>query len=187
MNVMTKTSGSVISRAKSTQTAQAADTDFLYHWTSLSKAMTALKSDRLKARRWAHYLQVQDRMVKGSSWSFEKWRWSGESPICFVAQRSLLRNPIHHINGNRVFLQTKGILDLVYDPNAYKFESTDPDEAFVEGAVSPFSSVLASVLARHLRDEEFSALEEQGIACGVAVQQICDHQILGAPSARAPK
>lgn len=186
MIVATKTSGTVISRATSTQ-AQDVGTDLLYHWTSLKQAITALKSDRLKAGRWAHYLETQDRMVRGSSWSFEKWRWSGENPICFVAKMSLLRNPVHHINGNRVFLQTKGLLEPVYDPNAYKLEATDPDEAFVEGTVSLFSSVLARVLARHLRSEEFSALEEQGSACGVAVQQICEHQLWEPPPLRAPK
>ena len=43
---------------------------------------------------------------------------------------------MHHINGNRTYLLTMGMDSTrCYDPNAYKFESEEPDEVFVEGTI----------------------------------------------------
>ena len=122
----------------------------IYHWTTVSKAITAMKADRLQCRRWAHYIENQGKMVKGSSWSMNEWQWSRENPVCFVANRASFHNNIHSINGNRTYWQTKGMIDSLYDPNAYKLESSVPDEEFVEGTVRPLSGVLVRVLVRNI-------------------------------------
>lgn len=127
-----------------------ADAPLLYHWTTTPKAITALRSNRLQVRRWAHYLETQEKMVKGTSWSLDPWQWSRDNPICLVVARTRLSNPIHSINGNRVFLQTKGMINPLYDPRAYELEPTEPDEEFVEGTVKPLSAVLVEIRARHL-------------------------------------
>lgn len=150
-----------------TETFQAPNSQLLYHWTTLAKTITALRTNRLQARRWAHYLEGEHRMARGTSWSSDQWQWSRDNPVCFVANKSAFTNSIHPINGNRTFLQTKGMVDPLYDPNAYKLESTEPDEEFVEGTVDPFSAVLVQILTRSLAIPDLDQIREYASIRGV--------------------
>lgn len=114
----------------------------LFHWTTAEKALVALRLDRLQSRRWKHFIESAQRMVQGSSWSFDPNRWSADNPVCLVIDACKLPNQRFSINGHRVFLQTQGMVQANFDPNAYLFESTDPDEEFVEGSVMNLRSLL---------------------------------------------
>lgn len=108
----------------------------IYHWTSKEKAATAVKKLQLSARRWQHFLEHEQRFAKGSSWSEHPTLWQRDNEVCLVVDESKLQNRLHHINGNRTFLLTMGMdPGKNYDPNAYKYESTVPDEVFVEGSI----------------------------------------------------
>ena len=143
------------------------NSQFLYHWTTSAKGLAALKNNRLQARRWAHYLENENLMVKGSSWSLDQWQWSRDNPICLVVDRAKLSNTIHSINGNRTYWQTKGMVDPLYDPDAYKEIPTDPDEEFIEGTVKPLSAVLTGVLVRNLPEITLTQVREYTDGYGV--------------------
>lgn len=108
----------------------------IYHWTTLEKAATAVASGRLQARRWQHFLEHAQRYAKGSSWSRHPTQWKRDNPVCLVLDETKIANALHEINGNRTYLLTMGMdPGKCHDPNAYKLESTEPDEVFVEGAI----------------------------------------------------
>lgn len=108
----------------------------IYHWTSKEKAATAVTTGRLQARRWNHFLEAEQRYAKGSSWSLNPTQWQRENEVCLVLDETKITNQMHHINGNRTYLLTMGMDSTrCYDPNAYKFESEEPDEVFVEGTI----------------------------------------------------
>ena len=130
----------------------------IYHWTSLEKALTALNSDRLQARRWQHWIEAEGKMISGTSWSLNPWKWAAEYPVCLVADRDRIANCIHSINGSRTFWQTKGMIDSLYDSNAYLLEPSDPDEEFVEGTIRELSSALIGVLFRGLHQDDVDRL-----------------------------
>jgi hypothetical protein len=132
----------------------------IYHWTTASKAITALKTNRLQARRWQHYLEQEQRMTRGTSWATNPVQWARGNPVCFVADSLRIPNRIYSINGNRTFLLTKGMIDPLYDPNAYKFEPTEPDEEFVEGAIQSLSSVLIEIRVRGLSSDVFTQIQQ---------------------------
>jgi hypothetical protein len=119
----------------------------IYHWTDAKKALTALKNNKLQARRWAHYLENEKRFAKGTSWAKNATRWMLNEPnrVCFVADETKIANRIHSINGERTYLLTQGLTKKDRDPNAYRHVSSTPDEEFVEGAISPFIPVLTQI------------------------------------------
>lgn len=118
----------------------------IYHWTTTAKARTTLTANRLQARSWTHYIESVERLVRGTSWSDDPLRWRIDHPVCLVAEQQRISNPMHAINGRRTYLQTQAIVNPVADPNAYKLESTEPDEIFIEGPIGEFRTVLAELL-----------------------------------------
>lgn len=117
----------------------------LYHWTSVAVACRAIQRDALASRTWQHYIEGAGRFVRGTSWSRDPLQWKSDRQVCLVIDDSGIGNPIHHINGNRVYLQTQGMINPVADPECYKFEPTEPDEVFIEGRIHSLTSVLLEV------------------------------------------
>jgi hypothetical protein len=134
------------------------DTTLLYHWINFKKAATALKLNTLRARRWIHYIELEDRFAKGTSWSKEPTRWAIDDAVLLVADQSRLQNSIFSINGSRTYHQTRGILDPCHDPNTYKWESTEPDEEFVEGTILNLSQVLHGIYLPAIEDKSLFPL-----------------------------
>ena len=130
----------------------------IYHWCSYSRAMTALSRNKLQYRSWSHYLENEERFVKGTSWSFDSQRWKIDFPIRLSADISKIKNKIHSINGHRTYLLTKSMTNRLFDPNAYKLESTIPDEEFIEGTIQPLSDIIVEVKYQNLSSEEVAKL-----------------------------
>jgi hypothetical protein len=93
----------------------------LYHWTTESKAKTALAIGKLKQRKWQNYLEKEQRFAKGSSWSEHPTRWQSDNPVCLVIDGNQINNPLHAINGNRTYYQTMGMTKSGFDPHCYLF------------------------------------------------------------------
>src|ERR1035437_1896758 len=144
----------------------------VYHWTTLPKAMTALRTNKLQARRWQHYLEHEQRMARGTSWASDQFQWARENPVCFVSDLSKISNRVHSINGNRTFWLTKGMIDKNSDPDAYKHESTEPDEEFIEGTIQPLSDALVEIRVRHLSSDDFSKMNQLSKVTGVPLHII---------------
>jgi hypothetical protein len=117
----------------------------IYHWTSAAKALTAIKSGRLQARRWEHFIEGENRFARGTSWSLDPEQWRRDNEVCLVVSKDAVPNAIHAVNGNRTFWLTKGMTDSNYDPQAYKHEPTEPDEEFVEGAIEDLGKCLVAI------------------------------------------
>lgn len=117
----------------------------LYRWTTPVAATRMILQNVLKPRSWQHYIEGVDRYVQGTSWSRDPLRWKSDNQVCLVIDGSGITNPVHHINGNRVYLQTQGRINPNADPECYKFESTEPDESFIEGKIPNLALVLLEV------------------------------------------
>ena len=129
----------------------------IYHWTNKEKAATAIKQNRLVARKWQHFLEKEQRFARGSSWSFCPKQWQGDNEVCLVIDETLIENRQHHLNGLRTYLLTQGMTKPNWDPNAYKYEPTTVDEVFIEGTVD-LSKCLLEV--RILTPEAHSHIEK---------------------------
>ena len=130
-----------------TELLETTTTDLLYHWTTVSKAITAINRDSLQSRKWKHYIESEDKMFQGSSWCDDQYRWQSDNVVCFVIDRKMLKNQVYAINGNRVYLQTRGILNpSLYDPNAYKYEDTHTTEHFVVGSINNLRSIIVKII-----------------------------------------
>lgn len=135
----------------------------LYRWTTVEKAITALKKDAVAVPRWQHFLEHEGRFAKGTSWSLNPIQWQRDNPVCLVMERDALPNKVHAINGGRTFWLTKGMIDKNADPDAYKFESTEPDEEFVEGKIEDFRQHLVAVFMPTPNDELVDLAETFGV------------------------
>jgi hypothetical protein len=125
----------------------------LYRWTNITNFYKILKTNTIPAAKdWAHFIEKENRLVHGSSWSYDPMRWFlRELPICIVTSKNLIKNKSFSINGNRVWAQTKAHLDTTgtWDPNAYKLEDETPNEEFVEGSITPAISIIKMVIIRN--------------------------------------
>jgi hypothetical protein len=117
----------------------------LYHWTTASKATTALKKDKLMARKWQHYIEQEEQLLNGTSWSESPDRWRAENDVCLVMDPSLIDNKRYDIPGHRTYLQTQGMVNPIADPKAYLDESTKPDEAFIVGTIANFRASIVEI------------------------------------------
>lgn len=114
----------------------------IYHWTTVKQALKALQSNKLAKRRWGHFIPEVDSIVKGTSWSAEHSKWQCDHPVCFMMDTDKLNNDHYHINGNKTYLRTQGMINPVFDPDAWKYESDTPDECFVVGDILNFKKTL---------------------------------------------
>jgi hypothetical protein len=69
----------------------------LYRWTTVSKALTVLKTDVVAVPRWRHFLEHEQRFAQGTSWSKDPSKWQRENPVCLVMEASALPNAVHSI------------------------------------------------------------------------------------------
>jgi hypothetical protein len=143
----------------------------LYHWTNWAKATTAVKSNKLAARKWEHYIESENRMVKGTSWSTDPTRWRFISGIPYTVRFRIDPNKIPNkkfeINGDRVYYQTMGMRGI-RPADEYKKYTEEPNETFIEGPIIDFKDALISVLVTgefNFKLVEFKQLlQEKGIA-----------------------
>jgi len=122
----------------------------VYHFLDNAKLKQILLKNILAPMRWKHYIESEDAFFSGISTAL-----SDDKNASFAFDRDAVllldREKIEHkfktflINANRVYLQTKGLTDNNYDPEAYKFESTTPDELFIVGKLQPLSDYLLDI------------------------------------------
>jgi len=122
----------------------------IFHCVDEKKFLNIINKNEIKPR-WKHYLQSEDRIVIGTSFTWDLNHNSisnMEYPIMLVFNRELLEQnyKTYPINSNRTYLQTMSILkpDL-YDPTAYELEDTEPNELFVEGTIKPLEKYLIDI------------------------------------------
>jgi hypothetical protein len=134
-----------------------ADAQQLFHWTNFAKATTAVKNNSLSARRWEHYIESEDRMVKGSSWSKDPNRWQFSYTVRFRIDPSKVANNKFEINGDRVYYQTKAMKGQG-NPEQYKVYKAPPNETFIEGTILDLRRAIIGVYIKS--DFNYNGLEE---------------------------
>ena len=136
------------------------------HFVNEKKLNEILSKNEMKPK-WKHYIESEKRIVVGSSFALSAKNLTVESvgyPIRleFDSEKLIKNYKTFYLNGNRTYLQTMGILKPeVYDTTAYTFESTVPDELFVEGNISPLSDYLISIeILKTVSDETAKNIEK---------------------------
>lgn len=137
----------------------------IYHWTTVKQALKALQSNKLAKRRWGHFIPEMDAIVKGTSWSAEPSKWQCTHQVCFMMDTSKISNEHFHINGNKTYLRTQGMINPVFDSEAWKYESDIPDECFVVGDIVSFKNSLRGI--SFASDVELSVKNEVQAAFGI--------------------
>jgi hypothetical protein len=127
----------------------------LYHWTTAERALKVFATDTFTQRRWKHFLEKESRFAQGTSWGLDDVRWQADHTVCFVIDTTHLLNNLHSVNGERTYLLTKAMINPVFDPNAYKYESTEVDEIFIEGAIENFGTFLVDIEIKPTCDVEY--------------------------------
>lgn len=120
----------------------------LYHWTTDKRAIGILTTNVIKQSRWRHFIESERSFFKGTSWSLDMNRWSTSdtSQTSIVIDSANLPNRGFSINGQRVYLQTMGMIKDNFDPTAYQFESEVPDEEFIVGQIPNFNNYVVRVI-----------------------------------------
>lgn len=121
--------------------------DVLYKWMSEKNYNRIIQTNKIPVKRWAHFIESENRFIKGNSFSDEenhnKWKLPEYSHLLKIKTANL-PNKIFPINGNRTYLLTQGLTNNNFDPNVYKDESTDIDEYFIEGIIMNISSIVVN-------------------------------------------
>lgn len=158
----------------------------IYHWTTLRTAILALTTDGLPARRWAHFLEAQDRFARGTSWGLDPYRWKADHSICLVIDDEAVTNTKHHVAGHRTYLLTQGKVNPVFDSDCWKLESTEVDEVFIEGKIRGLAIALSKIILTPAIILEFSEVFAKiAEAAGVPVVEF-SHIPLGSAMHRGP-
>jgi hypothetical protein len=117
----------------------------IYHWTTHKIANKAIAENCLNKRNWKHYIEKENDFFSGTSWGLDFEKWKANHSVCFEIDTKDLINTHHLINGNKVFLRTQGIINDVFDPEAWRFESDYIDECFIVGNIKNFNVIAKRV------------------------------------------
>ncbi len=114
--------------------------NLIYHWADAPTALAAFKGDRLRKRKWVHYVPQVGEMLHGISFGRDAHTWAGEFTApgcaCFVVDRGGLSVPTYDINGAAAFNLTHALLN---DPERAERRMAErgpdllrnPDEVFM--------------------------------------------------------
>jgi septum formation topological specificity factor MinE len=106
-----------------------------------------IDNDLIKKSRWKHFIQEKNEFYHGSSWSYDSNRWKILHESCLIIHDDNLKG--FHINGNRTYLQTQGMINNNFDPDAYMFEDTKPDEYFIPGNINNIKNRIVAIISRN--------------------------------------
>jgi len=126
------------------------ENNIIYHFVDEKKLINILSKNELKPR-WKHYIENIDRMVIGTSLTWDlnhNTVKNMEYPIRLIFDRHKLEQDYNSflINSNRVHLQTMAQLKPnLYDPTAYQYEDETPNELFVEGLIKPLDKYIIDI------------------------------------------
>lgn len=117
----------------------------VFHYCTEGKLRSILKLDKI-VPRWQHYIESENTLVKGTSATWLNDHISTKyQPIKLSLDTEKIHNDYYLINSNRTYLQTKALLDKRYDPEAYKYESEDPNEMFIVDVIQPLHDCLLDI------------------------------------------
>jgi hypothetical protein len=119
----------------------------VYRWVDDTKFKKYIDRHVIPAD-WTHFIESENRMIKGSSWSHDLYKWSLDFAFCINVDLSKVIQEYYEINGQRTYLHTKALKDPIFDPNAYKLEDGPNDEVFIEGIISFKPPIVTKVLIR---------------------------------------
>ena len=121
----------------------------VYHFLDNVKLKTALLKNSLSPQRWKHYIESENAFFSGISLALplsDKLSATLDRDAVLILDRTKINKlKTFLINSNRVYLQTKGLVDHNYDPTAYKFESETPDELFVVDKLQPLNDYVVDI------------------------------------------
>ena len=110
---------------------------YLYKWVTMPQFQKYLDAGKLPVKRgYAHYIEQQDDLVKGNSFTDEQHIGSWEGNALIRIDTTTLNNQIFPVAGNRTYLRTMGMTKKDFDPDAWEFESEEIDEYWIAGPVN---------------------------------------------------
>jgi len=137
----------------------------IFHWTNAAKALTAIKRNKLAARRWEHFIESEDRMIAGTSWSQDPRRWQHVNPgytVCFTANSAAIPNKQFPINGDRVYHQTMFLRGLRSEEQYKVYAPEKISEIFIEGTILNLLNAVSEIKMTEYDDEIACHLQEMG-------------------------
>src|ERR1035437_260083 len=120
----------------------------VFHYLDEKKLINILTKNEIKPR-WKHYIESENNMIIGTSMTWDENNPTIKNmdyPIKLILNRKLIEEDYKAflINSNRTHFQTLS-MKSDFDPSAYKFEPTEPDELFVEGIIKPLSKYIINI------------------------------------------
>jgi hypothetical protein len=128
---------------------------FLYHWTTFKEAFKIISKNKMKKRKWNHFIDDENQLLSGISFGFSVDKWKADHNVCLVFNlEELTKNFKHYlINGNKTYLKTQGIINPDFDPKAWIFEDDKIDECFIVENIENINSYIVKVLVKELNDD----------------------------------
>ncbi len=125
---------------------------FLYHWTTYKEAFKIISQNKMKKRKWKHFIDDENKLLSGISFGFSVNKWKSDHNVCLVFNlEELTKNFKHYlINGNKTYLKTQGIINPDFDPNAWIFEDDHIDECFFVENIENVNLYIVNVLVKDL-------------------------------------
>lgn len=135
---------------------------YLYKWVNGKQFQKYLDNKKLPVKRnYAHFIDEKKDFIKGNSFTDEKNinKWSGDTLI--KIDTTQIKNNIYPIPGNRTYLKTMGMINNNYDPNAYKYESEEIDEYWIEGTLDLSSAKIIKTTLTENQKFDFDKYKPQ--------------------------
>lgn len=125
---------------------------YLYHWTTYTEAFKIISKNKMKKRRWKHFIEEEKKLLSGISFGFSLDKWKADHDVCFVFNlEELTKNFKNYlINGNKTYLRTQGIINPKFDPTAWIFEDNKIDECFIVEDIENVNDYIVDVLINNL-------------------------------------
>lgn len=129
----------------------------LYKWMTEKQLKKIIDNDMVRKSRWRHFIQEDNCFHGGSSWSYNPMRWKYSSTCCLIIHDDGLKG--FHINGNRTYLQTQGMINNLYDEKAYLLEEEKPDEYFIPGSIKDVKNKIRAIVSNNLFYDDIETYE----------------------------